>query len=246
MKRNKIFECEKCGHKQLLKNSKYIQIVKYPDIFDETLCCKSLPLYIQLKHKGFWITSNTGHHISTLDENCNRNSVMLADDCLLYIYKLALRHLLLSMKIITPDEIDPANLIPHVVVRKSKDDPFSKYKSVQNESFLINNIDLSVKSDFILIELDKKRDLHMTLIFSKGISKRINLIEAFINVVKLLNYCPELIQLYASLEYFGMKEIGYWYETGALYPDNIVISRNYMPIVKDVVEMKIASAASVL
>ena len=132
-----------------------------------------------------------------------------------------MRHLLLSMKIIEPSDIDPANMVPHVVVRKNNTDPFSKYDSVQGEYFNISRNDLSSKRDFIMIELDKKKDLHMTLIYCKGISKKVDLIEAFDKVLKPLNNKKHLISMYSNLENFGLKEIDYWYETGFDYPNNV-------------------------
>lgn len=241
-------ECEKCGHiqpiKKTNKNSK--QAIEYPDIIKQVNDYKSLPVYVGLKHQGFWVTDINGIHVPNLDESCNRNSVMLSPDCLLYVYKIALRHLLLSMHIIQPSEIDPANLVPHVVVRKNKDDPFSKYKSIQDEDFLISEADISSKSDFIILELDKKRDLHMTLIYSKGIGKKINLVKAFINVIKLLNSQPELIELYSSLKYFGDNEIEYWYDTGSLYPNNISIPENYIKEINIPKKIHVTSAGSVI
>lgn len=245
----RITECEKCGHVQPIKktnNKNLKQIIEYPDIIKQVSDCKSLPLYVALKNEGFWTTDINGLHLPNLDESCNRNSVMLSSDCLLYVYKIALRHLLLSMNIIQPSEVDPANLVPHVVVRKNKDDPFSKYKSIKDENFLITETDVSSKSDFIIIELDKKRDLHMTLIYSKGIGKKINLVEAFTNVIKLLNYQPELIQLYSSLKYFGKDEIEYWYDTGSLYPHNILIPENYVKEIKEPKKINVTSAGSVI
>jgi len=244
-KNNKVFECEKCGHIQSKKQDKEHAII-YPNIFKETLNCKSLPIYTQFNHKGFWTTIFNGEHIPSQDEKCDRNSVMIDNSSLLYVYKLAYRHLLLSMKIVEPSDIDPANLVPHVVVRKSNNDPFSKFKTIQGEHFFISEPDLSAKTDFIVIELDKKRDLHMTLIYCKGIGKKINLIEAFVNMIKLLNHRPELIQQYQSLEYFGQKEIDYWYETNNLYPDNIIIPKDYVKSVKKMMDFKVTSAGSVL
>lgn len=98
-----------------------------------------------------------------------------------------------------------------------------------------------------MIELDKKRDLHMTLIFSKCIDKRINLIDAFINVIKLLNHRPDLIESYISLEYFGQKEIAYWHETKDLYPDNVRVPNDYVtPAKEDIKAYSITSAGSVI
>ncbi len=70
-----------------------------------------LPVCLQVEYDGFWTT------------NCNRNSVILKPNSLLYVYKLAFRHLLLSMNVITPHDIDSQNLVPHIVVRKSNTDP---------------------------------------------------------------------------------------------------------------------------
>ena len=188
-----------------------------------------MPYYLlQFKHKGFWTTNEDGKHEPSLDENCNRNSVMISEDCLFYVYKIAFRHLLLSMGVVTPTDMDNANMVPHVVVRKNKTDPFSKYKTIQGEHFIIGETELSVKNDFVIMELDTKRDLHMTLIYSKGIGKKLDLVDAFSKVIKILNYRPELIKMYSQLDYFGTDEINYWYDTGDQYPDNIV-PKEYIP-----------------
>lgn len=243
MRKNKA-TCDKCGHKISTKNDK--STIIYPDIFDNVSEQKSLPIYAPLYHQGFWTTDNHGMHVASLDEHCNRNSVMLRPDCLFYVYKIAFRHLLLSMDVIEPSDIDAANLVPHVVVRKNSTDSFSKYTTIGSHPFLITRKDLSSKQDFLMIELDKKRDLHMTLIFSKGIGKRVNLVEAFINLIKLLNYMPDLIDSYASLSYFGQKEIHYWYETRASYPHNIIMPNNYQVPTKEVVTYQVSNAGSIL
>ena len=90
---------------------------------------------------------------------CDKNSIMLKNDCLFYIYKLALRHLLLSMKVITPKQIDAANLVPHIKVRENKNDSFSKYKIMQDKKYVISDKEVSVKKDFITLEVDRDNDL---------------------------------------------------------------------------------------
>lgn len=245
MSHKHTFKCEKCGHSQSKKHDDKHNVI-YPNIFKETINCKSLPVYVQFHHKGFWTTNANGEHVPSQDEKCDRNSVMIDPTSLFYVYKLAYRHLLLSMKLIEPTDIDNANLVPHVVVRKNNTDPFSKFKTIQDEKFLITEAELSAKNDFIVVELDRKRDLHMTLIYNKGIGKKINLVEAFINIIKLLNYRPELIQQYQSLQYFGQNEIDYWYETANLYPDNIVTPNNYVKPTKQTMNFKVTSAGSVI
>lgn len=245
---NKTIKCEKCGHVQSNKKSKkeHEDNINFPDIFTDIVDSKSLPVYVQLNHKGFWTTNFNGEHIPSFDMDCDRNSVMISEDSLLYVYKLALRHLLLSMRVIEPADVDSANLVPHVVVRKSNKDPFSKYKSIQGEKFLISDSELSVKSDFIMIELDRKRDLHMTLIYCKGVGKKIDLKEALVNVIKLLNHNPELIKLYQSLEYFGNKEMDYWYHSGSAYPNNILIPETYIKKPVKILNFQVTSAGSII
>ena len=149
---------KKCG--KIAKN-----ICSFPklDINDRP----DLPVCVRVDHDGFWITNNNGIHISSLDYNCDRNSVMLTPNSLLYIYKLAFRHLLLSMKVITSYDIDAQNLVPHIVVRKNKADTNSNYNKIQGETFIITDESLSDKTDFLIIELDRERDLHMTVCYSK-------------------------------------------------------------------------------
>ncbi len=154
------------------------------------------------KHNGFWITDKEGNHKGIRDENVDKNSVMLDNECLLYVYKIALRHLLLSLKIITPQIIDNQNLVPHIVVRTGKDDPKSNYNTIENEQFIITQESISVKKKFMIIEIDKLRDLHMTMIFDKTeeMSSKINIFAAFEFVIKLLNTYPELIKKYSTLK----------------------------------------------
>lgn len=201
----------------------------HPEIANIVESQPDLPICVQLYHSGFWITDKDGSHVSTKDQSCNRNSVMLKPDCLLYVYKLALRHLLLTLRVITPEDIDAANLVAHVVVRKNPRDPFSKYNTVQDEQFILDETSLSSKTDFLIAELDRKRDLHMTMIYAKKLGKEINLVEAFRFVIQLLNARPELIDQYMDLTYFGEREIRYWYKTPENYPFNIACICDYIP-----------------
>lgn len=207
---------------QNLKNSD-------PTSYNLIMIQPDLPVCVELKHRGFWITNDKGEHEPTSDETCDRNSVMFTNDCLLYVYKLALRHLLLSMQVVGPSDIDPANLIPHTVVRKNKTDPFSKFNKIQNEKFIITEEMFSAKSDFLIVELDAKRDLHSTLIYLKKIKDKVNLLEAIKTVIKVLNAYPHLIKEYSNLPYFGFSNAEYWYENPNSYPFNIAIPENYKP-----------------
>jgi len=204
--------------------SKFINFIKLNNNDDDELDLiineRSFPICIQVEHIGFWVTNN-GKHESSIDKNCDKNSVMLSNSCLLYIYKLALRHLLLSMKIISPSKIDAQNLVPHIVVRKSKTDLQSHYDSIKGENFRINENSISIKSDFMLIELDEDRDLHMTMVYCKKIKDLINLKDAFSFIIKLLNKYPFLINEYSKLEYFGEDQINYWYDTPNSFPFHI-------------------------
>lgn len=188
-----------------------------------------LPVCIEVVHSGFWITDNSGVHKSTLDETCDRNSIMLTSESLLYVYKVALRHYLLSLHVISPCNIDPANLIPHIKVRDNKNDSFSKYKLMQNKRYIIDVNKLSARKDFLTIELDEVKDLHCTLIYSKKIGDKIDLIAAFKTIIRLLNSFPNLIDEYKKLDYFGQMNINYWYENSDKYPFNIQLPVDYVP-----------------
>lgn len=187
----------------------------------------NFPLCVEVKHRGFWITNADGVHIPTLDTSCDRNSVMFTPDCLLYVYKLALRHLLLSTGIITPRNIDPQNLVPHMVVRKNKSD-ITSHAAIQNKKYIITPDKISIKNDFMLIEVDEAEDLHYTLIFNKKIKERVDLMKAFKTVVSVLNEYPELIEKYSNLPYFGNSCIKYWHEVPDSYPFGIELPENYI------------------
>jgi hypothetical protein len=233
MKRSKICICEECGHqteiqkRQKSRDDDHNLQTKLIRLNDEVYKSKNLPICVEIKHNGFWITNEHGVHISTLDERCDKNSIMLSNDCLLYIYKIALRHLLLSMKVITPQDIDPANLVPHIKVRENKYDNFSKYKLMQNKKYIISDKEVSVKKDFITIEVDRKNDLHCTLIYSKKIGDKVDLFGAFALVIQTLNTYPELIKQYSDLPYFGQKCMNYWYNCPDKYPFNVQLDDQF-------------------
>lgn len=249
-----LYRCEKCDHEVELKLTVVSERKARSRVDNDTIkhlntqpdTRLSLPVCVKLSYSGFWVTNTHGFHISVNDESCTRNSVMLNNDCLLYVYKLALRHYLLSQKIITPHDIDAQNLVPHVVVRKSPSDTQSKYKSANGEIFIIDEIALSVKNDFLLIELDVQRDLHMTLIFSKKIKNKCNLVNALRTVIGNLNEHPELIEKYSSLEYFGLAEIDYWYNTPESYPLDVNKPLDYQPLVITKIMPLVSAAGSIL
>lgn len=199
-------------------------------------CGHVFPLVVKIKHNGFWITNDKGKHATTLDESCSRNSIMLDPSCNLYVWKLALRHALLTKGILKISQIDAANLVPHIKVRNDPKDGFSKYSRMADKMFMIQAGDISVRNDFVTIELDIDLDLHFTLVYSKGIKKRTpDLLQEFVNVVALLNQHPELIGLYSSLPYFGEDAMAYWVETSNKYPFNICppIGWKPAPVVTD-------------
>lgn len=209
-----------------------------------------LPICVTVVHNGFWITTSDGIHTSTTDKTCDRNIVILNPTSMLYVYKLALRHLLLSKQIIPPAKIDNQNLVPHIVVRKDKNSQ-NQYDAVQSEKFIINEKSLSVKSDFLLIELDEDRDLHMTLIYCKKIrenKEKINLIDAFKTVIRVLNAYPELTDKYRKLPYFGQSCIQYWYDVPDSFPFNIEVPVDYKHVDNkiDTNNFAITSAGSIL
>lgn len=205
-----------------------------PDLIKELNDTPDLPIGVTIKHQGFWITDKSGKHVGTMDEGCDRNSIMLTPECMLYVYKLVLRHLLLSMKVLTPHNVDNQNLVPHIMIRKDKSDPHSAFSTINGEDFFIAEADLSIKSDFLLVELDRDRDLHMTLCYKKKIKELVDMKSALSLVIKILNKHPELIARYQALPYFAEANTKYWYDTPNSFPFNLEVPENYKPIVKQV------------
>ena len=211
-----------------------------------------LPIYAKVTHKGHWVTDeSTKLHMGTMDEKCNRNSVMLTNDCLLYKLKLAIRHRFICLGLIEPHDIDPQNLVPHIVVRKSPGDSNSQFHPIQGEVFKIDEADLSVKSQFLLIELDRTRDLHMTMIFSKGLKQRCDMVVEFKEMLAMLldpKY-QHLLQEYADLPYFGQDAVSYWKETKDQYPMNVTPPPDWKPTPKkglDLSGVRLSAIGSVL
>jgi hypothetical protein len=251
MRTKNTFTCTNCGHFNnaiITKKSKDKNII--PINFTNNICeAKDFPICVQIKHWGYWMTDANGYHYGTTDKTCERNSIRLTDDCLLYVYKIALRHLLLSMKIISPHEIDAGNLVPHIKVRNNKDDAFSKYDIIQEQKYIIGIDKLSAKNDFLIMELDAVKDLHFTLIYSKKIGKKINLIDALKKVIKVLNTYPELVNQYSNLTYFGNNCHDFWYNDATEnYPFNINPPEDYKSETNliDIGSIKISPAGSIL
>jgi len=218
-----------------------VEKIEQSDIYNVPNCnltnSLNFPVQVEIKHKGFWVTDMNGIHVPLEDQKCDNNSVMLTNDCLLYIYKLALRHYLLAHKIIDVSDIDNANLVPHIRVRKDKNDSFSKYNFVQNKIYIIKQQDISIKNDFMTIEIDRKKDLHFTMIFSKGIKSKVDLLKAFKTVLAILNMYPNLMHEYSLLPYFGEQAMEYWYGDSStlnhlgvtqVYPFNVTPPQNYV------------------
>jgi len=86
---------------------------------------------------------------------------------------------------------------------------------------------VSNKKDFIVLELDKKRDLHMTLVYKKQIRNNIDLMACLKLVIHLLNTYPELVTMYANLSYFGNQQTKYWYDVPESFPFRIEIPASY-------------------
>lgn len=194
----------------------------------ESMQKSPFPIQVTVKHNGFWVTDDQGVHQAINDIACAKNSVILDPGSMLYVYKLAFRHLLLSMGIICPRDIDSQNLVPHIAIRKNKNGSLTNYSTIQGRKFTINPGDVTVRNDFILLELDRAQDLHMTLIYKKGIGKQIDLMACFRLIIHILALYPELMQSYANLSYFGngttqsgKSHANYWYETPDSFPFKI-------------------------
>lgn len=114
-----LYKCENCDHEvEFTLNAKFVDANRAPTqhVPQNNLnvspvprpiipAGRDFPVVVEVKHSGFWMTSLSGVHMSTNEVNCKNNSVMLTPDCLLYVYKLALRHLLLSTKVIATDVV---------------------------------------------------------------------------------------------------------------------------------------------
>ena len=228
---NNTIQCPNCqttfqitldeAQQNLNNRSIFDFLQKYNPKIDLTDLTKTLPISITVNHVGYWMTNHGLHYSYDTDEICKSNSVIVSTNSLLYVYKLALRHLLLSMRVITPQDIDAQNLVPHIVVKKNN------YKTIREREFVIDERSLTIKNDFILIELDRKNDLHMTLIYKKKIKESIDLMTAFKLIIKLLTFYPELIERYANLPYFGGHVIHYWYDTPDSFPFKIELETEY-------------------
>jgi hypothetical protein len=132
------------------------------------------------------------------------------------------------MKVISPSDIDGANLIPHIKVRNNKNDPFSKHKEVQHKKYIINEDQISAKKDFLIVEVDSKKDLHCTMIYCKKIGAKVDLFDCFKKIIKVLNTYPELIIQYAELPYFGQECINFWHnDAPENYPFNVKLPDGY-------------------
>ena len=190
----------------------------------------NLPAVAKVSHLGWWVTVE-GKHLAARDEALARNSVVLAPTSLLYVWKLALRHLGLARGWVSPARVDAQNLVPHIRVREDKSSA-SSYDAIEGEEFCVTPDLLSAKSDFLTIELDAERGLHCTMLYAKGLKKRADMIAAFDQMLGLLNARPELIAAYAALPYFGQEAIHYWHDTPELYPDNVVPPAGYVPIAR--------------
>jgi hypothetical protein len=55
-------------------------------------------LSVRLEHLGFWLTDDEGIHHPGQDPSCSSKSVIISPSSLFYVYKLALRHYLLSQQ----------------------------------------------------------------------------------------------------------------------------------------------------
>lgn len=169
-------------------------------------------LSVNIRHIGFWIT-DSGSHVAVDDIARAKNSVILDPESMLYVYKLALRHLLLSQRIIDPQDIDSQNLVPHFAIGKNKNESLNQYSLIQGKQFILGSNDIVVKNDFILLEFDRTNNLHTTLIYKRGIKQKIDLMQCFKIIVCLLNLYPHLVYEYSNLDYFGKSNAQYWYDT---------------------------------
>lgn len=204
------------------------------------------PLQVKVEHQGFWVTVDN-KHVATTDPLCSRNSVMLQPTCLLSLWKLAFRHSLISKGFLTVDDLDAANLVPHIRVRKDPSDGFSHYEDVKR-TYLLSREHFSSRKDFLTIELDIKKNLHFTLVYSKGIGGKMNLLSAFEETMRILNNDPNLVDQYTSLPYFGEQAASYWQLTKDKYPTNIVPPTDFKipPLEEPPVCSKVSPAGTVL
>lgn len=216
------------------KSTKKLKLVKSSKSNDEIKIDDIFPRIIKIEHKGFWMSDANGKHYAETDKKCSRNSVMLSETCPLYILKLAMRHRAVCHKYLPLVKIDAQNSVPHIVVRKSPADSNNQFDNIQGEEFKIDESSLSLKKQFLIVELDRDRDLHMTMLYNSNLPNDINLKEEFAHVVRLLDQRPDFAKLYSELPYFGIDAAAYWLESADSYPENITqpIDWTPKPIVK--------------
>ena len=116
---------------------------------------------------------------------------------------------------------NPQNYVPHIVVR-SNASGLGEYENIQEKLFKVTEQDSSVKSNFVILELDRERDLHMTLIFAKGLSRKCDdLVYEIKQVFKMFDENMGIAKEYAALPNFGIDTVPYWFATKSEYSNNI-------------------------
>ena len=180
------------------------------------------PFMLRFDHLGYWTTDDEEKHVPSQDHSCSRNSVMLRNTCLPWVLKVALRHQLASSGHFTVRNLDPQNLVPHLVVRSGPNDSASRFDSIRTDAFVVRRRDVSCKSKFLMLELGPRADdLHYTLVYYKtGVPKGLDLMAALETTIRHLTH--ERIAEYQALPDFGggARAVAYWSERRS-YPNGI-------------------------
>jgi len=196
------------------------------DVYKNIDTQESFPCVVKVQDVGWWTTNETGDHVPSTDDFVKSNCRMLTGG--LRILKMEVQRLLVCAGLLHPN-VDAQNLISHMVVRSANNRGYKNYSELQNKDIEITHSMLSAKRDFLILEVNKQTDLHTTLVYSKGIGDKIDLIKVFEFVLKLQRAYPQLQKEIEALPLCNKNIPHYWYETRNQYPFNTTPPENYIP-----------------
>lgn len=199
----------------------------------------AFPVYVEIRHDGFWVSTGSGEHFTTDDENYQKkegeiggNCVWLKSSCVLSIHKKAMIHMLSCMGLFRSGDLDPQNTVPHVMVRKpgkrnTHHKSFEEW-GIDGQWVKIGEDSFTGRDDCVMVTLDAAKKIHMTLIYRTGLKRDTNPIDVYKWVLRILTAFPKLLDEYEKLELDG-NVIDYWNNTPREYPNNVGLPQAYEP-----------------